>query len=83
MKINYIELFLIIILIIKSKNDLAPNNTSTIFSINSILYSTNEIHSYANISLISTNIISTFNNDKNIVQFKSNISSMNSTFINV
>ena len=83
MKINYIELFLIIILIIKSKNDSAPNNTSTIFSTNPILYSTNDIHSYANKSLISTNIISAFNNDKNIVQCKSNISSMNTTFINV
>lgn len=48
MKINYIELFLIIILIIKSKNDLAPNNTSTIFSTNPILYSTNKIRSFAN-----------------------------------
>ena len=83
MKINYIELFLIIILIIKSKNDSAPNYTSTIFSTNPILYSTNKIHSFANKSLISTNIISTFNNVKNIVQFKSNISSMNTTFINV
>ena len=83
MKKNNIELFLIIILIIKSKNDSAPNNISTIFSINPINYSTNEIDSYTNISLTTTNIISTINNNKTIFQSKSSISSMNTTFINV
>lgn len=83
MKKNNIELFLIIILIIKSKNDSAPNNISTIFSINPINYSTNEIYSYTNISLTTTNIISTINNNKTIFQSKSSISSMNTTFINV
>ena len=83
MKKNNIELFLIIILIIKSKNDSAPNNISTIFSINPINYSTNEIDSYTNISLTTTNIISTINNNKTIFQSNSSISSMNTTFINV
>ena len=79
MKINNNELFLIIILIIKSKNDSDTNNISTIFSTNPTHYSTNEIHSYINISSISTSIISTFNNNKNIFQSIP----MNSTFINV
>ena len=77
MKINNNELFLIIILIIKSKNDSDTNNISTIFSTNPTHYSTNEIHSYTNISLISTSIISTFNNNKNIFQSIP----MNSTFL--
>ena len=79
MKKNNIELFLIIILIIKSKNDSDSNNTSTIFSINSKQYSTDEIYSETNKSLIPSDIISDFNNNKNIFQSKSNISSMNTT----
>ena len=79
MKINNIDLFLIIILILKSKNDSDSNNTSTIFSTNSNQYSTNEINSETNISLNPSDIISTFNNNKNIIQSKSNISSMNTT----
>jgi len=82
MKINNFELLLIIILIIKSKNDSNTNNISNIFSINPMYHSTNEDYSSTNISLTSSNIISTLNNDKNIFQFKSPIPSMNSTLIN-
>ena len=83
MKINNIESLLIIILIIKSKNDDSDSyNISDIISTNPMYHSTNEYYSSTSISLISSNIISTLNNNKNNFQSESPIPPINSTFIN-
>ena len=86
MKINNISLFIIFILIIKSKNDSNSYNISTILSTHPMQYSENEFNSSTNIRLFSSNNISTSynnSNNKNIFLTNTSISPINSTFINV